>query len=43
MVTDSGRIEQDVVEFAALNQSVINMTKVISDSVARAKAPGAAG
>jgi hypothetical protein len=37
LVTDSGRIEQDVVEFAALNQSVINLTKIISDSVARAK------
>ena len=43
LVTDSSRIEQDVVEFAALNQSVINLTKIIADSVARAKTPGAAG
>lgn len=42
LVTDSSRIEQDIVEFAALNQSVINLTKIISDSVARAKAPSAA-
>ena len=43
LVADSSRIEQDVVEFAALNQSVINLTKIISDSVARAKAPSTAG
>jgi predicted RNA-binding protein with PIN domain len=43
LVTDSGRIEQDVVEFAALNQSVINLTKIISDSVARAKDTNAPG
>jgi hypothetical protein len=39
LVSDSSRIEQDVMEFAALNQSVINLTKIISDSVSRAKAP----
>lgn len=43
LVADSNQIEQDVVEFAALNQSVINLTEIISDGVARAKAPSIAG
>ncbi len=32
LVADSSRIEQDVVEFAALNQSVINLTNTTSTS-----------
>jgi len=43
LMADSSRIEQDVAEFGALNQSVINLTKIISDSVSRAKAPSKAG
>lgn len=39
LATDGGRIEQDVVEFAALNQSVVKLTEVVSDSVAQVKAP----
>lgn len=42
LVTDGSRIEQDVVEFATLNQSVIQLTEVISDSVAQVKAPSLA-
>ena len=38
LVADSGRIEQGVVEFATLNQSVIRLTEVVSDSVAHVKA-----
>jgi hypothetical protein len=39
LLVDSERIERDVVEFAALNRSVINLTEIISDGVSRAKAP----
>jgi hypothetical protein len=42
LVADSSRLEQDVAEFAALNQSVISLTQIISDSVSRAKAPNTA-
>jgi hypothetical protein len=42
LVIDSNQLEQDLVEFTALNQSVINLTKIISDSVTRAKEPNAA-
>lgn len=38
LVADGGRIEQGVVEFATLNQSIVRMTEVVSDSVAHVKA-----
>jgi len=34
---DGDRIERDVVEYAALSQSVIQLTKIISDGVAQVK------
>lgn len=42
LVADRGRIEQDVAEFATLNQSVIQLADVVSDSVAQVKAPSLA-
>lgn len=42
LITDGGRIEHAVVEFATLNQSVIKLTEVVSDSVAQVKAPSLA-
>jgi hypothetical protein len=41
LVTDGSRIEQDLTEFAALNQSVLSLTKIVSESVAQVKAPQA--
>lgn len=43
LVTDGSRIEHDVAEFATLNQSVMQLTEVVSDSVAQVKAPSLAG
>ena len=37
LAADTGRIEQDVVAFATLNQSVIKLTEVVVDSVAHVK------
>ena len=42
LVADRSRIEQDVAEFATLNQSVVQLTDVVSDSVAQVKAPSLA-
>lgn len=42
LVADGGRIERGVAEFAALNQAVVRLTEVVSDSVAHIKAPGLA-
>jgi hypothetical protein len=42
LVADRSRIEQDVAEFATLNQSVIQLTDVVADSVAQVKAPSLA-
>ena len=42
LLADGSRIEQDVVEFAALNQSVIRLTEVVVDSVNHVKAPSVA-
>lgn len=42
LVTDGGRIEHAVVEFATLNQSVIKLTEVVADSVAQVRAPSLA-
>ncbi|MGH3425995.1 MAG: hypothetical protein ACRDQZ_00210 [Mycobacteriales bacterium] len=39
LVTEGGRLEQDIVEFATLNQSVVRLTEVIADSVTHVKAP----
>jgi hypothetical protein len=39
LVADGSRIEQDVLDFAMLNQSIIQLTEVVSDSVAQVKAP----
>lgn len=43
LMTEGGRIEQGIAEFATLNQSVMKLTEVISDSVAHLQAPGVAG
>src|SRR6185312_14154243 len=42
LVADRSRIEQDVAKFATFNQSVIQLTDVVSDSVAQVKAPSLA-
>ena len=42
LVADRSRIEQNVAEFATLNQSVIQLTDVVADSVAQVKAPSLA-
>ena len=39
LVTDGSKIEQDLTDFAALNQSVMSLTKIVSESVAQVKAP----
>jgi len=39
LVTDGTRIEQDVVDFAALNHSVVQLTEVVAESVAQVKTP----
>lgn len=40
LVADGGRIERDVVDFAALNQSVVRLTEVVMDSVTHVQASG---
>lgn len=40
LAVDGRRIEQDVVDFAALNQSVVRLTEVVMDSVTHVKASG---
>lgn len=42
LVADGSRIEQDIAEFATLNQSVVRLTEVVADSVAQVKAPALA-
>ncbi len=37
LVADGHRVEREVVEYAALSQSVIEMTKIISDSMMQVK------
>ena len=37
LTTDGQRIERDVVDYAALSQSVIEMTKIITDSMLQVK------
>jgi hypothetical protein len=46
-MTDGNRVQHDIAEYAGLNQSVIQLTKIISDGVAQVKklpdAPSTAG
>jgi hypothetical protein len=42
LVTDGGRLQQSIAEFGVLNQSVIKLTEVVSDSVAHVRAPSLA-
>jgi len=37
LVADSQRLERDVVDYASLSQSVIEMTKIITDSMVQVK------
>lgn len=39
LVTDGSKIEKDVTDFAALNQSVLSLTKIVSEGVAQVKEP----
>ena len=41
LVADGSKIEQDLTDFAAMNQSVLSLTKIVSESVAQVKAPQA--
>ena len=37
LVADGNRVERDIVEYAALSQSVIEMTKIITESMLQVK------
>jgi hypothetical protein len=37
--TDGNRVQRDIVEYAALTQSVMQLTKIISDGVTHVKSP----
>ncbi len=37
LAADSQRLERDIVDYAALSQSVIEMTKIITDSMLQVK------
>lgn len=37
LLADGNRVERDIVEYAALSQSVIEMTKIISESMTQVK------
>jgi hypothetical protein len=37
LLADGNRVERDIVEYAALSQSVIQMTKIISESMTQVK------
>jgi hypothetical protein len=39
LVADGSKIEQDLTDYATLNQSVLSLTKIVSESVAQVKAP----
>jgi hypothetical protein len=39
LVTDTSRIEQRIVEFARLNQSIMKLTKLVSDRVGHVQVP----
>ena len=42
LLADGNRVERDIVEYAALSQSVIEMTKIITESMQQVKKlPGA--
>jgi hypothetical protein len=42
LVGDCGRIEQGIIEFTTLNQSVLKLTRVVSDGVDHVQAPSRA-
>jgi hypothetical protein len=42
LVSDSDRIKQNIVELAGLNQSVIELTRIVSDGVIHIRAPSTA-
>jgi hypothetical protein len=37
LLADGNRVERDIIEYAALSQSVIEMTKIITDSMLQVK------
>ena len=37
LLADGNRVERDIVEYAALSQSVIEMTKIITESMQQVK------
>lgn len=39
LVTDGDRLKRDIVEFAGLNQSVVELTRIVSDGVVHVVAP----
>lgn len=39
LVADGSKIEQDLTDFATLNQSVLSLTEIVSESFAQVKAP----
>ena len=41
--TDGSRIQRDITEYAALSQSVMQLTKIVSDSVKKLPDPPSAG
>ena len=41
--TDGNRIQRDITEYAALSQSVMQLTKIVSDSVKKLPDPPGAG
>ncbi|HUZ32045.1 MAG TPA: hypothetical protein VMV19_08070 [Xanthobacteraceae bacterium] len=41
LMADGSRVERDIVEYAALGQSVIEMTKIITESMLQVKLPPA--
>ena len=41
--TDGNRIQRDITEYAALSQSVMQLTKIVSDSVKKLPDPPSAG
>lgn len=43
LVNDGDRIKQNVVELAGLNQSVVELTRIVADGVVHVQASGLAG
>lgn len=42
LVDDGARVEQHIIDFTALNQSVMRLAKLIADGIAQVKVPDAA-